>query len=363
MDSITQGLLGATVAQLGFRQRIGRDATWVAALAAYSPDLDTFAPAVARMAGNHDPFVGLLTHRAWTHSLLLAPLIALLFALPWMALRRLWHRRRETRGEQANSPPTFGLLYALCLLAVLTHAPLDLLTSYGTQIFSPISTHRFALHAVGIIDFIYTPLLIVTLLTCWAVRKATNGSSRRATLIIGWTGFVLSCAYLAAGFGLGRLARARALAHHQPETVLSAQAYPTIGTILLWRTVIETPDEWIVTRIHHLSDDPPRSSSVAKIPPGPYIERARQTRAYRIYNWFASGSLRAEQEPGPAGTEEVYFHDMRYSMGTDSAESLWPLRFRFAPDGDLLSASRTHQRSERSLREFAAALWKDIWDF
>ena len=40
MDTITQGLLGAVTAQLGFRQRIGRETTWVAAAAGIMPDLD-----------------------------------------------------------------------------------------------------------------------------------------------------------------------------------------------------------------------------------------------------------------------------------------------------------------------------------
>jgi inner membrane protein len=369
MDSITQGLLGATTAQLGFRQKIGPSATWVAALAAYSPDLDTFFPALAKLGGNHDPFLGLLTHRAWTHSLLLAPAIALVFALPWMALRKLWLRRKRSRpGGDGTDPPgkaSFGLLYACCLVGVLTHAPLDLMTSYGTQLFSPLTNHRYALHAVGIIDFVYTPLLIFTLLACWLVRKIRSGRTRRITLAIGWAGMILSCSYLAAGYVLRGRAVDEALARHQPEAVVSAQAYPTIGTIFLWRTVIQTPDAWIVTRIHHLSDSsqPPRSSVAAKAPENELIRRARTTRAYRIYDWFSSGNLRAQMAKDSLGRPVVRFHDMRYSMGTDSLQSLWPLEVGFGPDGDVRYARRSHARRDGTLGEFAAALWRDIWDF
>jgi inner membrane protein len=367
MDSITQGLLGATTAQLGFRQRIGRDATWVAALAAYSPDLDTFFPAIARLGGNNDPFLGLVTHRAWTHSLLLAPLIALLFALPWLGLRRFLHRRRRTHGppDASAKPPTFGLLYACCLIGVLTHAPLDLMTSYGTQLFSPLTNHRYALHAVGIIDFIYTPLLILTLLTCWIVRRTRKAHSKKLTVAIAWTGMILSCAYLAAGYVLRGRAVDKALARHRPRQVVSAQAYPTIGTIFLWRSVIETPDAWIVTRIHHLSSDsqPPQTSVAAKEPENNLIAQARTTRAYRIYDWFSSGNLRAEMTQGPEGRPVVRFHDMRYSMNTDSLQSLWPLEVGLGPDGQVRYARRSHARREGTLGEFAAALWQDIWDF
>ena len=35
MDSITQGLMGAVIAQLGFLQRIGKEAGWIAAGTAF----------------------------------------------------------------------------------------------------------------------------------------------------------------------------------------------------------------------------------------------------------------------------------------------------------------------------------------
>ena len=363
MDSITQALLGATTAQAGFRQKIGRDATWVAAAAAYSPDLDIFAGTFFRWAGNHDPFIGLLTHRAITHSLLVIPLIALLFAGPWYGLRRLWHRRRRRRTEgDASPPPSFGWLFACCLVAAATHATLDWFTSYGTQLLSPITDARYALHAVGIIDFIYTPLLIVTLLTCWIVRKVRR-NPQRLTVAIGVAGLVLSTGYLFAGLALRSRAIDQALALHRPQTVLSAEAYPTIGTIFLWRTVIETPDEWIVTRVHHLSDgdEPPRFTRIAKVD-HPLIDEARQTRGYRIYNWFALGQLRPEVDAGGRVTL-IRFHDMRYSLSTDSGESLWPLEVRIGPGGEVLSAERSHARREAGMGEFAARIWKDIWDF
>jgi inner membrane protein len=250
-------------------------------------------------------------------------------------------------------------------VAVLTHATLDWMTSYGTQLLSPLTNQRFALHAVGIIDFIYTPLLIFTLLACWLVRKIRSGDSRRITLAIGWTGIVLSCTYLAAGYVLRGRAVDKALALQKPEQVVSAQAYPTIGTIFLWRTVIETPDAWIVTRIHHLSNgsQPPRSSVAAKAPPSDLIAQARTTRAYQIYDWFSSGNLRAERTQGPQGHPVIRFHDMRYSMGTDSLQSLWPLEVGFGPDGKVKYTRRSHARRDGTLGEFAAALWRDIWDF
>ncbi len=366
MDSVTQALLGATTAQLGFRQKIGRDATWVAAAAAYAPDLDVLAPRIAGWLGYDDPFVGLTTHRALTHSLLMIPAIALLFATAWMLLRKAWWRRKAARLTEEElarrgPPASFGWLMACCTVAVATHAPLDWLTSYGTQLLSPLTNQRFALDAVGIIDLVYTPILIATLVACWMIRRLGRNTAR-ATFAVGLAGLLLSGAYLGAGLVLRDRAMDRALALHEPNEVVTVRAYPTIGTILLWRTVIETPDAWIVTRIHHLDDSPPRSRRIEKIPDSPALQAARGTYAYRVYNWFADDKLRAEQARN-GDVRIIRCHDMRYSPGTDSVESLWPLEVRIGPGGQVLSARRRHPRGEGGLGHFASRLWQDMWDF
>ncbi|MFW5841631.1 MAG: metal-dependent hydrolase, partial [Planctomycetota bacterium] len=347
MDSVTQALLGATAAQVGFRQKIGRDATWVAAAAAYAPDLDIFVPRIAGWLGHVDPFMSLTTHRALTHSLLMIPAIALLFAAGWALARGAWRKfrlRKLPPSRPADRPPptSFGWLLACCLVAVATHAPLDWMTSYGTQLLAPITNQRYALHAVGVIDLIYTPILILTLLACWLVRR-WRSESKRITIAIGAAGLVLSSAYLAAGLGLRFRAIDKALALHQPDEVISVEAYPTIGTILLWRTVIETDEAWIVTRIHHLDNNPPRFSVLAKAPYRPQLDLARQTYAYQVYNWFAADKLRVEYDRAGDATI-VRFHDMRYSAGSDSGQSLWPLEVHIDPDGLVASARRSHAR-------------------
>ena len=82
MDPLTQGLLGAVTAQLGFRQRLGGAATWIAAITAMLADLDVVTGPIMRLAGARvDEFTLLNTHRALSHSLLAIPVIALVTAL------------------------------------------------------------------------------------------------------------------------------------------------------------------------------------------------------------------------------------------------------------------------------------------
>ncbi|MEC8425325.1 MAG: metal-dependent hydrolase, partial [Myxococcota bacterium] len=62
MDTITQAALGAAIGLAGWR-RHGRRAVAFGALCGLMPDFDIFL-------GMGDDWQGLLTHRAWTHSLL-----------------------------------------------------------------------------------------------------------------------------------------------------------------------------------------------------------------------------------------------------------------------------------------------------
>ena len=165
MDSITQVLLGAVTAQLGFRQRIGKDASWVAAGSALLPDLDLLASPILSLTGvEHTDSDMFMVHRGLSHSLLLVPLMGFVIAALWWWFRRISNAKSEKR-EKANTV-SFWLLY-LCVSAALFSAPLlDLFTSYGTQLFSPISNKRFAIDALPIFDIIYTPILIVTLVFC-----------------------------------------------------------------------------------------------------------------------------------------------------------------------------------------------------
>ncbi len=359
MDTITHGLLGATAAQLGFRQKIGRDASWLAFAAATAPDLDFFiAPLLSLSGAEVDEFTMTQVHRGPSHSLLLAPLFVLPIAMGW------WYFRRRLTSDNKPQPatdltthpevarhmgtsvgrkrPGFFLLYACLLVAWLTHAPLDYLTAYGTQLFSPLTSTRYSLVAVPIVDIIFTPLLILTLLLCYLVRKARGGRAVRSTLVIGWLGFALAMGYLATG----RIMHNRAVDIAKQATgitdVVSAEAYPQIPTIFLWRVVLETEDEWIAVRVHHFRKDPPTPDQISRVrkqPDNQWTRMASELRECEIYDWFAQGRLRTEYRR-IEGLHLICIHDMRYSRDSSGVESMWPLRVQFDSDGQLIMAGR-----------------------
>ena len=375
MDTITQGLLGAATAQLGFRQRIGRDATWVAAAAAVVPDLDIFiAPLLSLTGIEAGDLAQQRFHRGLTHSLLFAPVLSLPIALLWRRLRR--KALAVGRGPGRAHGPPLRLLYACVLLAVFTHPLLDWCTSYGTRLLEPLTDARYAIDAAPIIDLIYTPLLVLTLLGCWLARKvarrrggaeadvpARADPAPRATLAIGWVGFAISVGYLAAGRLLHDRAIDRAAGLVAAERGVRANAYPALGSIFLWRVVFETDAAWHAVRVHQFSGAPPeawRHTRVAKAAPNRWIEKAQALEEYRTYRWFAGGRVRAEYERMD-GLHVVGFHDMRYSGSSDGVESLWPLVVQFHDDGRVLLAERRHPRRAR-FGQYAAALWHDLWD-
>jgi hypothetical protein len=123
------------------------------------------------------------------------------------------------------------------ILAIFTHPLLDLFTTYGTQLLSPLSNHRFALDAVAIIDPIYT-LMLVGAVGVGAWRGWGDEASRACA----WAALVLSAAYLFYALALNDSARNRAeeqlIADGVRPTAVSA--YPTLLQPWFRRVVART---------------------------------------------------------------------------------------------------------------------------
>jgi len=393
MDPLTQGLLGAATAQLGFRQKLGGATTWIAAITAMLADLDVFAGPILRLVGTDvDEFTLIRTHRALSHSLFAVPIIALLTAIPWWLCRRRKAKTaktdylaqttpvvdRATHPEVAANinaeldrtqrmrPPTFLPFYACTLVAAATHGLLDYCTTYGTQLLSPLSNTRFALDAIPVIDFIYTPILTVTLITCWMVRKITPARAASVTLAIGTLGMILSTGYIAAGYALGKLATDRAVelaidAGARRGDIREANAYPYLGTIFLWRTTVRTDDQWFVARIRPLNSEPVGQDDrqSAQIIEHPLIAKAEQLPQIETFTWFANRQIRAVYSLDSIG-HVVTFHDMRYGDSVSSPTSMWPTEVRFDLKGNVTGVRRIAHYRGRGRLETLRRIWREI---
>jgi inner membrane protein len=349
MDTITQGLLGAATAQLGFRQRIGKDATWLAALAGIVPDLDIFIQPILSLSGMEtDDLTRNMFHRGLSHSLVMTPVLALPLALFWRRFR-----------SKSRPPQPFTLLYACVFVALLSHPLLDWTTSYGTQLLAPFTNRRFALDFMPIIDIFYTPALILTLAACYIIRKVRS-HPRKATLIVGWIGFSLSTCYILTGGLMKIRAIQRMQTYFSPKSSTGQyQAYPQIGTIFLWRTTYRDETTWAAGRVNLLFPDPP-SIQHAAIQNNSWIEAAQQLDAVKEFDWFAMGqtylTYRKLQD-----ARLVECMDMRYGLRPESLRSLWYLKITFDLNGTVRQTDYIRQHRNMRFCDVAQECWAQIW--
>jgi inner membrane protein len=166
LDNITHTLAGIAVAEVALelrRRRTGRDAgaaitraAWLASAGGNNvPDLDFVYTGVIER-----PLGYLLHHRGHTHTLALAPLVALLPFAASLALER-WSRRRtpEPAPSEGEARSTRALLFALSLLGCVTHIAMDGANNYGVHPFWPLD----ARWVFGDTIFIVEPLWWVVL--------------------------------------------------------------------------------------------------------------------------------------------------------------------------------------------------------
>jgi membrane-bound metal-dependent hydrolase YbcI (DUF457 family) len=176
MDTITHGIAGALLAKAAFNGgdlfspepvNKRRVITWSLTLGAIFPDSD-----VLRDFISNNPMLMVTWHRSITHSLLCMPIWALLLAAITLAICR-W-RKWETLSYLA--------LCGLWAFGILSHIFLDLVTTFGTMIWSPYQWSRPAWDILFIIDFSFTAILLIPQLLAWAYEDPEQ--SRRRALIM-----------------------------------------------------------------------------------------------------------------------------------------------------------------------------------
>src|SRR5580693_5774296 len=183
MDTITHGIAGALISKAVFRgedmlssrpMNRARIITWSLMLGAIFPDSD-----MVREWFSSNPMLIVTWHRSITHSLVCMPF----FALALAALTRWFARWRKWDA------PSFAALAGIYAVGILSHIFLDLVTTFGTMIWSPLQWSRPAWDLIFIIDFTFTALLFCPQILAWVYRQA-EGLKNRA--IITWSVFVLA---------------------------------------------------------------------------------------------------------------------------------------------------------------------------
>lgn len=225
MDSLTQIVLGASVAEATLGKKIGNKAILLGAIAGTIPDLDI----VARFFV--DDLSASVMHRGFSHSLLFPFLSAPLLA--WCS--------KKIYSNYSNV--SFYDWFKMFFLAIITHPLLDAQTTWGTQLFWPFES-RIAIENIFIIDPLYTiPFLIFLILTACQNRL----SKKRK--IFNSLGLIISSTYLLITLSFKGVAHyniAKALDDNNIEyNDINTRA--TYFNSILWSGQIELEDSYIFT--------------------------------------------------------------------------------------------------------------------
>ncbi len=338
MDPLTHGLTGALIGKAFFAERglpsspdnarrFRHMATFAAVLGSIFPDADL----IAELFSKSDLAV-IELHRNVTHSFVCLPFFAALLA----ALTHGYARRRKLEA------PGWAELTLIYALGIASHILLDVITSFGTMIWSPWKHTRAAWDLAFILDFSMLAVALLPQTVAWVYRRREQSFRRGLVLwsvltagAAGVTGFmrlvrfgfsprvVVAVSVLLAalfflpaargwGFGLRRsswcraglvvfaaylgvcaaahcaaLGRVQQYAASRHLRVENLGALPLPPSLLHWSGLIRTPEGVYDARLHLFSGDPPEFRFFADAAPNGYVEAARQLPKVQTYLWFA----------------------------------------------------------------------------
>ena len=300
MDILTQGLLGSTLAQSSAGKDHIRMATIVGFIAGLVADLDIL------IRSSSDPLLNIEYHRHFTHALLFIPagaLVAALFLWPFFR-----HRL------------SFRSVYLYSFMGYSLSGVLDACTSYGTYLFWPFSDQRMAWNIISIVDPVFTGLLLAAMIFAF----------RKQAALIARAGLVLGVLYMLVGWV--QLQRAEAevmqLAQQRGHQIKRLEVKPTLGNLLLWRSIYENDE------VLHVDAVRVGLLSSPRIFPGASVRLFRLENNemaipvdsvlyndFRRFDEFSDGYVAIA--PGRPGT----LSDIRYSNLPNSLEPLWGIEF------------------------------------
>ena len=269
MDSVTQIVLGASVAGICAPPEHRRKALAVGAALGTLPDLDV-------LIRYDDPVSNFTYHRGFSHSLVVLFPFSLLL---WAILRRWWTPVRDAPQQWLWS----------IVLALVTHPLLDCHTVYGTQLLWPLTTPPIMWSTLFIIDPAYTlPLLLGVTIAVFrpnvnAAKTALASGLVISTLYLGWSWIAKVLVERDTRAALAQLNLPRA----------THFSVPTPFNTLLWRVVVMTDHGYLEGYRSLVAD---RAPLQFKHYPTDDISLndASEIRAVARLRWFAHDFLKSE---------------------------------------------------------------------
>jgi len=301
MDNITHTLTGLAMSRTGLN-RFYRHATPLLLLAANAPDVDI----VMLTGGGFEYF---RYHRAITHSLVAAPVLALVLALLFCAFERSFRN--------------LAVSFALALAGVASHLLLDWTNTYGVRFLLPFNSHWYSLDQTNIFDvWIWGVLIVVSVgpVLGRLVSSEVGGrsGSGRGLAVFGLVFLIV--------YNLGR-----GVIHQRAVTILESReydgslplrtgAFPTAANPFEWKGVVETETTVREYRLNLLDRfDPDAATLFQKPETSRAVNAAAQTLPFRAFLEFARYPLwTVVPVPEPENGVRVSVRDLRFGFGADA---------------------------------------------
>jgi inner membrane protein len=298
MDNLTHTAVGLFLSRAGLN-RWTPYATPIILVAANLPDAD-----VACAAGGSIGYLNF--HRHLTHSLIAAPVIAILSALAVRAI--------------ARKPIHWAGAFAAALLGVASHLALDWTNVYGVRLLLPFSAEWLHADITSVVDLWIWGVCLLCLAGPFLSRLVSSeigASTRGRSYGRGWAIFGLLFLLVYDGGRWVAHGRATAILEsrlYENEAPLRVVALPSAINPLAWRGVVETTGSFRLLGVNLLGEfDPTAGATCRKPDPDPALEAAR---AAPIVADFVRFSLlpywRVTPLAEPAGARLVEAIDLRF---------------------------------------------------
>lgn len=326
MEPVTHFLTGACLGRSGCNRKTAY-ATLAMVLAAEAPDIDI-------LWGFRGPVAELQHHRGITHTLIFAPVMALVVTgIVWLVDR--------LRRKRPPIPVRWGWVWFFAMLADLSHLPLDFSNNYGLRPFLPFSDKWHAWSIVSIFD----PWMFLALLLALVIPALLGlvdreiGARKQQFRGRGWA--IAALVFILGWWGLRSYEHNQAvnLAEsgdytHQPLARVAAE--PTMWSPFSWRILMETQGTYQTASVDTLTSQVTTndySDVIYKPKVTSAVTAAKQTYLGKVFldwsKWPLVEDRGAVKAPGASFAPEPDWHTVEFQ----------DLRFGYQPnEGDRTDA-------------------------
>ncbi len=397
MDSLTQVVLGASMAEAALGKKVGNRAMVWGAIAGTIPDLDVLSN------GFMTPIDALAFHRGITHSFVFEVIGALLlgwavfkmYKIPqhkwfgivgwsllslaigmsiiflgglsfiktiigilFMGLSGFLIYKRYNRASYMTPKASLMQWQWMMFLPLITHPILDCFTTYGTQILLPFSDQRVAFNNIAVVDPAYTvPFLICLLIAMFLARTNPNRSR--------WNnvGLIISSLYMI--FTLYNKTRINTIfensLRHDHITYNRYMTTPSILNNVLWSGIAETDSAFYFGQ-YSFFDKEKTFKLIKREKNNPeFLKALEEDSTLKTLRWFSDGYFAIERR----SADSIQYYDLRF--GTFRIKPSAPDNFVFkfnlreSPPGKFTLLGQDGGPRDANMGELFKVLWNRIF--